>query len=403
MSDWIALLRRNPGFARLWLAEAISLVGDWFSLVAISVLALKDGGGAWAVALTLAAHELPMALMRPIAGVLADRFDRRNLLIGVHVAQAVLTLGMAWRALLGDVVGLQLLVLARSVVGGLDWPARSGAIRRLVREEDLMGANAIGGASWSAMYAIGMALGGLVSSFGIPLALAIDAGTFAFAAVLLMALPRIPTRATDGLLEALRRSVGDLREAARMARSDPHLFRAVAAKTPLGLAGGAAVVMLNVIADRASFAGTGAMTLGILQAMRGIGTGVGPLLAERLVASGLDFGRVWSVAALVALVGIGSLALGAPWPLLLLAAFVWGTGTGANWMLSSAEIQKRAPDAAIGRLSGLDMLSVEGAFAVSALVGGALIDRYDVPGVAAAFGLVAGAACWVAIRAATPR
>ncbi len=83
---WWSVLRRHPAFFRLWIAECISLVGDWFSVVAISVLAATRGGGegALAVATTLAAYELPMAAVRPIAGVLADRFDRRSLLIAVH-------------------------------------------------------------------------------------------------------------------------------------------------------------------------------------------------------------------------------------------------------------------------------------------------------------------------------
>lgn len=403
MSDWLAVLRRNPAFARLWLAEAVSLVGDWFSLVAISVLALREGGGAWAVGVTLAAHDLPMALMRPIAGVLADRFDRRNLLVGVHLAQTLVTLAMAWRAWAGDVTGLQLLVLVRSVVGGLDWPARSGAIRRLVHPDDLMGANAVGGATWSAMYAVGMALGGLVASFGAPLALLVDATSFAFAGALLLTLPAIPTRGGAGLAEALGRAAADLRQAWRMARADPHLFRAVTAKTPLGLAGGAGVVMLNVIADATGFAGTGPLTLGILQATRGLGTGAGPLFAERLVAGGRDFGRVWTGMALLTLLGIAAMATSGPWWLLLLAAFVWGSGSGANWMLSSAEIQRRAPDEAVGRLSGLDMLAVEGAFALSALAGGALIDATHRAPTAAGVGIGAGLLCWLVVRAVTPR
>lgn len=141
---------------------------------------MQPGGdqGALAVAITLAVYEIPMALVRPAGGVLADRFDRRDLLVVVHVEQGVLTAVMAWRAMVGDLVSLQVLVLIRSLLAGLGWPARSGALRRLVAEEDLLLANAFSGATWSAMCALGMALGGLVSSFGVAPALARDAGTF---------------------------------------------------------------------------------------------------------------------------------------------------------------------------------------------------------------------------------
>ena len=403
--DWWGLLVRNPAFARLWVAESISLAGDWFSVVAISVLAVQRGGGegALAVALTLVAHEVPMGLMRPIAGVLADRFDRRNLLVAVHVAQMFATLAMAERALAGDVPGLQVLVVLRSLAGGLDWPARAGALRRVVSADDLLAANALCGASWSAMFALGMALGGLVASFGAPLALALDSATFAVAAILLATLPRMPTRATSGLGEALARAGSDLREAVALARSDPDLLRAVAAKTPMAAAAGAGVVLLNLIADRASFAGTGALSLGLLQAMRGVGTGLGPLLVARFVPRGPGLLAAWRLASWVALAAIALLpVVEAGWALLL-AAFVWGVGTGTNWMLSSAEIQRRAPDAAIGRLSGLDLLSVELAFGGSALLGGLVVEALGVPGSAAVVGVLLGLALWVAVEWAARR
>lgn len=403
---WLALLRRNPLFVRFWIAEAITLGGDWFSLVAISVLAVQEGGGAgaMAVAATLAAHDLPMGLVRPLAGILADRFDRRNLLIGMHLAQAALTAAMAERAAHADIGALQILVLIRSLMSGLDWPARAGALRRVVAADDLVAANALSGATWSAMYAVGMALGGVVSTFGVPMALALDAGSFVVGALLLATLPPMPTRGGDGggLGRALRRAGADLREAAALAWSDRALLRAVAAKTPVGLAGGAGVVMLNVVADGTGFAGSGALTLGLLQASRGIGTGVGPMVAERLAAGRTGLRRVWLGSAWIAYAGIAAMALaGAGWAALLAAAFVWGCGTGTNWVVSSAELQRRAPDAAIGRLSGLDMLLVELSFAGSAVVGGLAIEATGVAGTGAALGIGLGATAWVALHLLT--
>jgi MFS family permease len=394
------LLRRNPAFARLWAAECASLAGDWFSLVAISVLAVAEGGGegAWAVALTLAAYELPMAAMRPVAGVLADRFDRRNLLIGVHLSQALLTLWMVERALARDVAGLQGLVLIRSTLAGLDWPARNGAIRRLVLPDDRMAAHALGGASWSAMYAVGMALGGLVASLGVPLALAVDAVTFALAGAVLCTLPAIPTRGADGGWWASAVRAGtDLREAAVLAVATPERWRAVASKSPLGLAGGAGVVLLNLVAEHTRFAGSAALSLGLLQAARGIGTGVGPLLAARSLARGLPLAWTWAWASGTGIAGVAAVGLfgGGAWS--LIPALVWGLGTGTNWMISSAELQRHADDSAIGRLSGLDMLSVELCFAASALLGGAAVEASGRAGAAAAVGATLGAAGWLVV------
>ncbi|MCB9687665.1 MAG: MFS transporter [Alphaproteobacteria bacterium] len=393
------LLRAYPAFARFWLAEAISLIGDWFSLVAVSVLAITEGtgAGAWSVAVTLAAYEVPMALVRPWAGVLADRFDRRNLLVGIHLGQAALTGLMALLAARGELQALQLVVVVRSLMSGLDWPARAGATRRLVPPEDLLAASAFGGATWSAMYAIGMSLGGFVASYGAAFALAVDTSTFVAAAALLGTLPAMPTRAEGSLLRAARRSLADLREAAVLAWRAPDLLGAVTAKTPFGLAGGAAVVMLNVVSDQTAFLGTGAATLGVLQAVRGAGTGLGPLVAERLVRGGVSLGRVYGLVALAGFTGIACFGWVRTAPLVVAAVFLWGAGTGANWMLSAAEVQRRAPDEAVGRLSGLDMLLVETSFGLSALVGGAVIERWRV-GAAAAAAVGMGIAAMVVLR-----
>jgi MFS family permease len=406
---WWSVLRRHPAFFRLWIAECISLVGDWFSVVAISVLAATRGGGegALAVATTLAAYELPMAAVRPIAGVLADRFDRRSLLIAVHLVQAVCTAWMAERALANDLIGLQALVFVRSSVSGLDWPARNGAIRRLVSDEDRLTANALGGASWSAMFAVGMALGGLVATLGVPLALVLDAVTFLGAAGLIATLPQMPPRRDSdeqntapqrGTIGAMfTKARGDFVEGVSIAVSSSDRFRAVFSKTPYALMGGAGVVLLNLMAQRAPFAGSAALTLGVLQATRGLGTGIGPLLVARAVDRGWPLPRAWAWTGVIGVVGILALGLfdGGWW--CLLPVWMWGMGSGSNWMIASAELQRHTDDGAIGRLSGLDLLAVETSFALSALMGGLAIEATGRIGSAAAVGLTLGACGWLGL------
>src|SRR5262245_56214514 len=108
------LLRLHPGFRRLFLAATTSQLGDWLSFVAVSLLVQANGGGALSLAVVLAVHALPHALLAPLAGTLADRFDRRRLLLAGSVVQAALTLLMAAAALRGQVTLVQVLVLCRS-------------------------------------------------------------------------------------------------------------------------------------------------------------------------------------------------------------------------------------------------------------------------------------------------
>jgi MFS family permease len=398
------LLRTYPRFALFLLSEAVSLAGDWFGVVAVSVLALREGSGtgAFAVGLTLALHDLPMAAVRPFAGVLADRFDRRSLLLGVHLLQGVLTLGMTAAAAAGLLGVVQGLILARSVIAGFDWPARSGAIRRLVAEEHLVEANAAGGIVWSTSFAVGMSLGGVVASYGPTLALGVDAASFFAGAALLLTLPRMPTRGGGSVGDALRRVVSDLGEAARIARADPRLSEVVLAKAPFGLAGGAGVMLLNLVADAHPFAGTGPATLGILQAVRGVGTGVFPLAAAALLRRGAPLGALWILAAAFGFGGMIAFGVATAPAALLLATLLWGGGIGANWMLASAELQRRASDAVIGRLSGFDIFLVELLFGTSALLGGAACERWG-PSAALGGSVTAGVALWLAVHGAARR
>ena len=59
------------------MSNVISQIGDWLSHIAVALISIQQGGGALAVALVLVAHALPTALMSPITGPLADRFDRK--------------------------------------------------------------------------------------------------------------------------------------------------------------------------------------------------------------------------------------------------------------------------------------------------------------------------------------
>ena len=85
-----SLLRRNRDFRRLFLASVISLGGDWFLFVAIGGLVLEVTGEAFAVGVLIMAQELPVFLATPWAGWLADRFDRRRLMIACDIARTAL-------------------------------------------------------------------------------------------------------------------------------------------------------------------------------------------------------------------------------------------------------------------------------------------------------------------------
>jgi MFS family permease len=400
----LGLLRRRPRFRRLWVATSLSLVGDWLSFVAVSMLALDRGGGALSLAIVLAVHALPHALLTPLAGVVADRFDRRRVLVLAPLFQAALTLLMAYFAARGQVVPVQALLLARSAATAFVVPAETAALRHTVETEELGAANALVSGTWSLTFVLGMALGGAIAVLGPAPAILLDALSFVLAAALLSGLPAMRPEGREGAgaaagLGALLGAVpGEMRAAFGYALGQPSLFRAVFSKAPVAIAGGAGWVVLNLVAGRSTAFGAGALTLGIVQAVRGAGTGLGPLAAASLRPGSRAALLAPHVAVVVALAGIALFPLAEPAPALLLGTtLVWGMGSGANWVLSSAALQTLAPDRVIGRLSSLDDLTTTAAMVAGAFVGGAVCEGGLGAGAAAAVGALLGLAGWLAL------
>jgi MFS family permease len=394
------LLRERPLFRRLWLGEVVSLLGDWMSFVAVSLLALEKGGGVVALALVLVGHTLPHAVLAPVAGVLADRLDRKQLLIATNAAQAALTAAMAVAAARGSVAWVQSLVFARAAVGALLLPVQSAALRHTVREDELLAANTLSSLTWSVMFAVGMAAGGLIAALGPALALVIDAASFIVAALALAGLPAMTAegRPEGGVVGALASVHRDTVAAVRHAIERPRVLDAVVAKMPLALAGGGAWVLLNLTASDAALAGSGALALGVLQCVRGIGTGVGPVVSAALIRRGASIELAFKLSAWALFAGVALFAAGSGWAVLLVATLAWGAGTGSNWVLSSSEIQRLSPDRFVGRLSAIDGLLHTAAMCATALAGALLVERTGSSASAAWLGLSAGTAAWTAIR-----
>ena len=119
MRAYVQLLARRPAFLRLWASELVSMIGDWFTIVAVSVVSLRSpGGGVIALATSLAVHLLPQSLASPLGGYIADRFDKRRVLMIGSSLEALLTLLMAAAAAAQNVVLLQVLLAIRSITSG---------------------------------------------------------------------------------------------------------------------------------------------------------------------------------------------------------------------------------------------------------------------------------------------
>jgi len=183
-----SVLARNRDFRRLFSAELVVFGADWFVMVPLLVLLPElTGSGVWG-ALVLAADTGINALLLPYAGTVADRLDRRKILITANLAAlAAVLLLFAVRSAATAPLAL-VAVGAMAVAKAFYSPAATAALPNVVDADDLAAANAISGSAWGTMTVVGASLGGVVSgAFGPDASFAI---TVAVTLLLLLVLPR---------------------------------------------------------------------------------------------------------------------------------------------------------------------------------------------------------------------
>jgi MFS family permease len=390
----ISLLRRNRDFRRAYLSSLISLGGDWFLLVALFGLVLDITGSPIAVAFLLAAQDLTYFFVSPVMGILADRLDRKHLMVTADIGRAVLCVGFLFTQTESTWWIVYPLLAAMACFSAAFEPASAAALPNLVDGEDLATANALGGSLWGTMLTVGAALGGVTTAvLGRDAAIAIDAVSFVGSALLLIRIRRSFQEVR------VQETPARLREAARQtvqyARRDHRVLALLAVKFGWGLAGG--VLVLVPFLARGKFH-AGEMGIGLLLAARGVGALIGPFVGRAALGE-KDRRLFLTIGLALGVFGTGYALLGlAPGLLLALPAITLAhTGGGAQWMLSSYGLQKIVPDHILGRIFAFDGMLVTLTFGASSLFTGWLAEAFDAQATAVVMGGVAivWAAVWM--------
>ena len=178
---------RLPGgrpFHLILLALATSALGDWMYNVALLALVFGRTGSATWVALTTAARVLPVVVVGPLGGVLADRYDRRALMVGADVARTVLMVGLAVVAAAGlPILLAPVLAALATAASTVTSPSVAASTARLVADDELQPANALRAAIGQGAVVAGPALGAVVLALADPAtAILLNGATFAVSA-----------------------------------------------------------------------------------------------------------------------------------------------------------------------------------------------------------------------------
>ncbi len=359
------------------MATVVSLGGDWFATVAIIGKVTDLGRGTWltpalGASLVFVCQMLPSFLVTPIAGPLADRFDRRMIMIVASLLQACAgllflfpTRSTIWLAFVA-----QILV---STLAGFFSPASQAAVANLVPPEDLQQASSLLGTTWGAMLALGASIGAWFSAqFGRNPAFIADACSFVLAAFIITRI-RGRTRAEVVGARPRMRPIADTKAALGYASRNRPLFLMLFSKAGFGLSSGVVGVLSSLAATRF---GGGDRTVGILLAARGVGVVLGPVVASRL-------GVTKNVAGILQACAIGCMVYGVSYIVVGYSSYLWlaflftaiaHLGGGTQWTLSTYGLQATTPDEYRGRIGSADFALVSLSMSIS-FVGGGWLDR----------------------------
>jgi MFS family permease len=347
LRTYVELFRRNGALARLLAGEFVSGIGDWLYLVAVLVVVYADSNSPVLLGIVGAARILPYVLLSVPAGIVADRFDRRLVLLVTDVARGILMVVLALFVIVGAptiaIIAIAILAACFSTFFG---PTIAAYLPDLVSEDDLGPANSAWATLDNVGFIIGPALAGLLLATGnLAVAFLLNAATFAVIAVVLWRLPvsrsRADAEASDQPAvtperQAWRDLAGPL--------AGPFILDSANSLVSGGIGVLTVVLALDVL-------GAGEAGTGYLNAATGVGGVVagiagGALLARRLSVP-LLMGGIAGAIGLVWLAIAGNIVVA------MLAMGVAVAGLLLLDVVNTTLIQRMVPDALRGRAMGL--------------------------------------------------
>lgn len=389
---YVDLVRGNHDFRYLWFGQIVSLLGDWFNLIASAALVATLTRSGFAVGGLFVVRMLAPFLASPLAGVAADRYSRKRILVLTDVARAVTVLGFL---LVREASGVWLLYALSAVqlgITGFFFTARTAILPDIVAPRALGTANAISSATWSVMLAFGAAAGGMVAgTVGIYPAFVIDAVTFLVSAAFIAGVRldgRAAVHASEKTLQAAVREY--LEGLAHLANHRKTLLVASQKAALMFLFGSTFQVVQVEIAEKVLVIGKGgSLGMGLLFSISGVGTGIGPLLTRTITG---DRERRLRIAILLGyLIGaVGLLATSVSTGLWVVVAgtLLVGIGNGHLWVFSTQLLLQEVPGPVRGRVFASELALLTLASAAGATLAGGMID--SPLGITGALRLMAG-------------
>jgi len=370
-----------PRFRNMWLAAFTSAVGTWIQRFAQQWLLLSLTGSAFILGLNSFLAELPLLLFTLIGGVIADRHDRRHLLMGSQAVQMACALALT-AIVFFDVTRVRY-ILALSFIAGLaqafGGPAFQSLIPSLVPRQHLPNAVALNSIQFNLAQAIGPAIGGVVL-VGLGMAACFGLNSVSFLVVIIvlgaMQVPAPAPATRQRILTELRSGLSYVRHGGALLALTALAFATTSLALPVR-------AFLPVFADDAAH-------LSRMMTMLGAGAVAGALVVAWLGS----FDRMGRTLLQVQIAFGGLVALFALLPMSTLSYVVLFFGGAAMLMifsLTNSLVQLAVPDALRGRVISIYLVAFRGGMPLGSLVSGYFISQFSAPAVIATNGLLLSA------------
>ena len=410
---YLRLLHGNGNFRRLWSAQVVSEIGDWFYTLAIYNLLLQFTGRAGSVALALVLQVLPQTLIGPTAGVVNDRLRRKRVMIAADLGRVAIVTCMLLVRSRSMVWLVYPLLVAETLLAAFFEPARSSVIPNIVASEDVVLANTLSSATWSVNLMLGATAGGVVAALlGRDAVFVLNALSFLISAALIVGM-RFAEPHAEGAHPFHVRELVDfspILAGIRYVRSHVRLRATVLVKAG-NLIIGPGWVLFTVMGQRefpvrwhgldparGAFLG-----MSLLLGARGLGALLGPVLTAPWAGSWkhrLETAIFW-----------GYLCTAAGYTLIGVSAHLWQAclcvmlahfGSSIVWVFSTTLLQLQSDDKFRGRVFAADLGLCMFTIAAGAYLAGRFVDwgfaARNVASVAGMLMLVPAALWGLAIR-----
>jgi MFS family permease len=385
LASYARLLGGNQNFRRLWLAQIVSEIGDWFYTLSIYTLLLQLTGHAGSVALALVLQVLPQTLIGPTAGVVNDRLRRKRVMIAADLVRFVVVLAMLLVRSRSHVWLVYPLLLAETTMAAFFEPARSSVIPNIADRGEILIANTLSSATWSVNLLVGASVGGVVAAFfGRDTVFVLNALSFLASALLISGMHFAEPHAESSTPLRPRDLVdfSPVLEGIRYVRNHRTLFPTVFAKAGELMIGPSWVIF--TVMGQHEFAvhwhhidpARGAMLgMSILLGGRGLGALIGPLVfarwagrADRRLRLGIFLGYL--------LIGLGYGLLGGSHTVWIASACAMLAHMGGStvWVFSTTLLQLHTEDRFRGRVFAADLGFSMLTIAVGAYLCGRFLD-----------------------------